>query len=499
VAGLGYPTLAGSARRDADMLEAAPTPGGWLRWLGRIPHLWTWLPVGAAIAIAVAFGYARVGITAVYTESIVFLCFAVALGMLAPGAALLMALVFMPLDLATALQARTLDPMIPAVAGRVISWWMLLVLAVAIPLACRGIPAAAIAAPSPRDPIMRRLLGYPAAGGVGAVLVWLWTQAAPLLTQPVFTWSDALRAASAGTQVVAAEWENVVTAALFALMATVLLRDALGSLDEEAIEIDAAMPPTGARGTRLLPDQSQIALQLLAAAFFTLMLGGIVREPVEILILFVTLAVAGPAIRFVLVGAPAVALPLARVPWLARFLLGIVLGLTVAFALMVALSLGAVLAVAAGLVIFELLLQPDVALDEIAIRRQQPRPEVAGPTAPAVIAGFGGLVVGGLALAGTLSLVPSPARAADAVPPASSTSAFARASAAQGAATMVMITMVAGRHVSARQNRGRLRRKPRRRTTLAGPHATVTTTALDRLADEVSRVRDRALDNYRQG
>ena len=207
----------------------------------------------AAIALAVGFGYFRVGITAAYTESIAFLCLAVALGMLSPAASLLMVLVFVPLDLVTALQSHALDPLIPALAGRFISWWLLLTLAVAIPLVCRGVPGATLAAANPVDPIIRRLVGYASAGLTGAILVWLWTQAAPLLIQPLFTWSDALRVPSDAAIQVAGEWENVVTAALFALLGTVLLRDSLGSLDEEAIEINAATGPAALEGRVCCP------------------------------------------------------------------------------------------------------------------------------------------------------------------------------------------------------------------------------------------------------
>jgi hypothetical protein len=503
VVGLAYPTIAGSSRRDAELLEAAPLPGGWLRLLARIPHLWTWLPIIAAIAIAVAFGYFRVGITAAYPESIAFLCLAVALGMVSPAASLLMTLVFVPLDLVTALQGHVLDPLIPAIAGRFISWWLLFVLAVAIPLVCRGVPGAVLAAASPPDPLVRRLVGYASAGLTCAVLVWLWTQAAPLLIAPLFTWSDGLRVPSAAATAVAGEWQNVVTAALFALLGMSLLRDSLGSLDEEANEIRAASLPGGAREARLLPDQSQIALQLLAAAFFTLMLGGIVREPLDILILFLMLAAAGPAIRMGLVGVPGVVATIVRVPWLVRLLVGTAIGIVVGAVLFLAAGMPVVIVVALDLLVFELLLQPDVAADEIAIRRGTTRRITQDPGASPATAGLGGAAA--LVLIVALAIVPfliapASALAADSAPATpTASSAVASAAAAVGAATLVIITMVAARPVSARQLRGRLRRKPRRRTATVGRHAAVATSVMDRLADEVSRARDRALDNYRRG
>jgi hypothetical protein len=361
-----------------------------------------------------------------------------------------------------------------------------------------------LAAASPPDPIVRRLLGYTSAGVICAVLVWLWTQAAPLLIGPLFTWSDTLRTPSAAAIAVAGEWENVVTAALFSLLGTVLLRDALGSLDEEQIEINAAAAPAGPRDTRILPDQSQIALQLLSAAFFTLMLGGIVREPFDILILFLTLAAAGPAIRAVLVGVPGVLAVIVRVPWVVRLLLGILVGLVVSFVLAGPAGLPLVIAVALDLLILELLLQPDVAADEILIRRGTSRSQsTPDPSVPAAVQGAGEaaviaftvvLSIGAVLVAPAVALA---AAAADATP--TTTSSEARAAAAVGAAVLVIVTMVAARHVSARQNRGRLRRKPRRRSATVGRHAVVDITLMDRLADEVSRARDRALDNYRRG
>ena len=80
-------------------MERLPEPhGDALRPLARLPNFWTVVVVGAAILIAVVFGGVRLGITDVWTESMVFMFVALALGMFSPAAGLLMLIVFIVLD-----------------------------------------------------------------------------------------------------------------------------------------------------------------------------------------------------------------------------------------------------------------------------------------------------------------------------------------------------------------------------------------------------------------
>jgi hypothetical protein len=492
-----------------EMIDAIPVPGGRLRLLARVPHLWTWPAIIGAVAIAVIFGYFRAGMGVVYTESIPFLCLALVLGMFSPAASLVMLIVFVPLDFASALQSHALDPLIPALAGRVVSWWLLFVLAVAIPLMCRGTPGAALASNRAADPIVRRLLGYGLAGLVCVVLVWLWTQAEPFLIRPVFTWSSALGdPTTAAVVAVQQDWKTIATAALFGLMGFTLLRDALGSLDEEANEIRLSARLPSATETRLLSEPWQVLVQILSALFFTVMLGGIVTQAIDVVIVFGKLAFAGPGVRVALIYVPALVEAMTRVPWLARFLLGAVLGYTLALAINQALGVSQtaseffsmVLSVAVGLFLFELFLEADLAAGELADPRgrktdSQPQPAQTGGPA-------GGVGAAALVAVALLLIVPAGVHAASCADVASCpSSAEARAAASEGAAALIVVTtMAAARHVSASQNRLRLkRRRRRRRGRTSGPHASRTITLLDRVADEVSRARDRALDNYRRG
>jgi hypothetical protein len=515
--GLFLPTLAGVARRDVELVETAPLPGGPLRVLGRFPDLWTWCLVAVAVAIAVVFGYLRPGIGAVYTESTLFLGLAVALGMFSPAAAVLMLLLFMPLDLLNTWQGGLLDPLIPAIAGRIVSWWLLFVLAAAIPLVCRGIPAAVIARHAQQVPIIRRLLGYVAAALIAGVLVWFWTQATQFLIRPVFAWSNLRTPPVAAVESLHTSWEDVVTAALVSLMAFTLLRDALGSLDDEANDIRRAVRAGGPGESRLLPDEWLIASQILGAVFLTMTLGGLITQAIDVVVLFGTLLVAGPAIRFALTRLPIVVRLLTRIPWLFRFMLGALLGYLAALAINGAWEgqqtasdfFPMVVAVAVGLFLFELFLEADLSADELEARRDElDEPAASAPPAPAGAVPALGISIGAsvlIALA-VLAWTPAPANAADCTTGfACAPTAADRAAVSEGAAAIVAVaTMAAARHVSQRQNAMRLRRRRRRRPPRATDPVMVQVGALapnpgSRVADLVSRARDRALDNYRRG
>src|SRR5688572_29949608 len=74
VMGLGMPALAVASRRDVDLLRRLPPlPGDRFVRVRSLPGLPAAILSSVAVLIAVAFGFVRVGITDVYTESWLFL------------------------------------------------------------------------------------------------------------------------------------------------------------------------------------------------------------------------------------------------------------------------------------------------------------------------------------------------------------------------------------------------------------------------------------------
>jgi hypothetical protein len=175
-----HPTLAASVRPD-------------LALLARIhPRLPMALPL-AVVAIVVVFSVVRVTVNQVYTESLIFLVLAVAIGMVAPAAGVLLVLLHGAADLARAL----FDPYASAgqygaigtIAGRLISFYLLWLLVVEIPVVGRMVPAVVMDSDRPANLNARRLVAIGSTGVAVGLMTWIWTQAAGLLIRPVFTWS----------------------------------------------------------------------------------------------------------------------------------------------------------------------------------------------------------------------------------------------------------------------------------------------------------------------
>lgn len=128
----------------------------------------------------------RVAIYNVYTESMPFMVAGLLLGMLAPTAGAGLVAVFIPLDLiASAVQGQELTPLLPAIAGRAVSYWLLWLLVVEIPLLIRTSFLSL-----DRAGAFQRAIAFALAIGAGFVMPWVWAQAVTMLIRPVFTWSD---------------------------------------------------------------------------------------------------------------------------------------------------------------------------------------------------------------------------------------------------------------------------------------------------------------------
>lgn len=128
----------------------------------------------------------RVAINNVYTESFPFMAAALLVGMLAPTAGVGVVAAFVPLDLiASALQDFELTPLLPAVGGRAVSYWLLWLLVVEIPLLIRTSFLSL-----DRAGAAQRVIAIALAVGAGFIMPWVWAQAVTMLIRPVFTWSD---------------------------------------------------------------------------------------------------------------------------------------------------------------------------------------------------------------------------------------------------------------------------------------------------------------------
>jgi hypothetical protein len=142
--------------------------------LERLPHIAS-LPYVIG-AFTVLFSLLRLGIQAVYTESIVFLAGALAVGFLSPVAGVLFVLAHAVLDL---IRSFSLDLGWPA---RLMADWLLWLLVVEVPLAARW-----------AEPILERKGNRETAlvlvGGVGVMLTVIWALGVPILIRPVFTWA----------------------------------------------------------------------------------------------------------------------------------------------------------------------------------------------------------------------------------------------------------------------------------------------------------------------
>ena len=175
-----HPTLAASVRPDLALLAKIH------------PRLPMALPL-AVVAIVVVFPAARLTIDQVYTESLIFLILATGVGMVAPVAGVLLVLLYGVADLVRAV----IDPTaifgqygtVGIIAGRLISYYLLWLLVVEIPVVGRMVPAVVMDSDRPANPVARKAVAIASTAIAVGLMTWIWTQAAGLLIRPVFTWS----------------------------------------------------------------------------------------------------------------------------------------------------------------------------------------------------------------------------------------------------------------------------------------------------------------------
>jgi hypothetical protein len=371
--GAAWPALIATTRRDADLLRRLrPSPGpGRLGRLGELPGLPAAILVGSALLLAVLFGFIRLGIHDTYPESWLFLALALILGLASPAAGVILVLAFIPMDLLAIITRGALDPVVPVLVAAAIGWWLLFLLAVALPLVGRQVPAAVIATTRPASANLRRALGYLGGMAVAAGLAWTWCAGLTELIAPVFTWSNALGnpTASAIGPVTDGRAGLAAVAAL-ALLGWTLLRDIFGVVDDEAAaDVD---PPDWPRPLPR-PDRRLVPVRwALVVVVGLIVLGGMITAPLDAVVLGAALLAARPGVHWLLGRFPVALLLLGQVPWLVRLAMGIVaawLAATVLTLIVTEPAFGSerlpiVLATAVAIVILALLLEADATADE---------------------------------------------------------------------------------------------------------------------------------------
>ena len=240
----------------------------------------------------------------VFAESLPFMIAVAGIGAFSPALGVLLMVIFIPADLAAASvgewhQLKThpsLDPFPAGIAARLITYGVLWILAVEIPLVVRrwvaGFAAARSVAPS-------RAMRAAATAGATAVLVFLWASALPWLIQPVFTWTLQQQISYEATVPTWLYWPILVAGAAF-------------------IAGVAAVWPTPAR----MPPHSRSALgawhagprtmgqviirQIVVALALAALFAGLITDRRKAAILIGGLLVAGPVVTLLL---PHVRLP----------------------------------------------------------------------------------------------------------------------------------------------------------------------------------------------
>lgn len=397
VVGLVYPALARSARLDVELLERLPDPPTSFQ---RLPALYTVLLTGSAVGVALVFSFLRLGITDVYSESIVFMILALAIGMASPAAGLILVLLHIPLDLIVASSHYgELEPFLPALAGRAISWWLLWLLVVAIPLMARALPGATLASGQPRDPLLRSAVAYLAGAITAGVLLFMWTAAMPFMVRPAFSWTDLQVPTDAAIQPIQASGWVIVLAGVVLLPLVTAVRQRFGSLGEEVVGLNDPDQLDDIDSEPLVSDQVDFAGRVGSHILTVVVLGGLVSGALDVVLLFGA-ALIGQLVATRLSTSTPLGALLARIPWLVRFLGGF--ALTYVIGLLVnnitfEPAFGSeffplVLTVAIGLAIFGVLLGATAPASPAREDEALPRPSAAG-TAVLV-----GLLLAGAAL-----------------------------------------------------------------------------------------------------
>lgn len=290
----------------------------------------------------------------VYTESLLYMVGALAIGLLAPSLGVLFVLSHTVFDLvAAALSPAELDPLLPGIAARLIAAWLLWLLVVDIPVLTRSLTAGMVDRRALGPPMARRAITVAAAAVTVLALVWIWSLAMAWLIRPVFTWT---RLGLPGYQSIAPVQELGLAIAIGGAVAAAAVTAARLRLTPHAGRpLFGSSRRRGPLGLVL----GHLATSILALAA----LGGLITVQIDLVLLFVALVVVRPIVALLFWRTPAGSL-LARIPWLVRFVAAFALTMLVGLVIMPPLYddyyfgsefLPLILTIAIGLVIFDVL------------------------------------------------------------------------------------------------------------------------------------------------
>jgi hypothetical protein len=281
------PVLASATAADARVLGtrdgrlvglALPLGVIVLALIPSILHATTYLPRSQA-----EVDLLRIRMDDTYTESLLFMAIAVVLGTLSPALGAFLVLVFGVADLvAASMQPLELVSFPDALVGRLISYWLLWVLVVEIPLLARGLVRRRSGGAVSH--IRGVIVGTLATGG----FVYLWTLGVPLLIRPIFSLSQLTPKAVMIYPLQHAGWVVALTASVAA--AAFFLWRSPDQLLEPV--------PVVARGQPRR--EIEIARRIVIAALLTISLAGIVSTSIEAVLLFVALVGIRPAATFLM-------------------------------------------------------------------------------------------------------------------------------------------------------------------------------------------------------
>jgi hypothetical protein len=149
--------------------------------------------------------------------------------MIAPAAGVLLVVLHGLADLVGAL----MDPsasygqygIMGVVAGRLISFYLLWLLVVEIPVVGRMVPWVVMDSDRPANVGARKALAVASAAIAVGLMTWIWTQAAGILLRPVFTWTG-LSSATAHRQLQVSGWRSAGRRRRIALMSILRIQQA---------------------------------------------------------------------------------------------------------------------------------------------------------------------------------------------------------------------------------------------------------------------------------
>lgn len=293
----------------------------------RLPRAWVdiWFPLAIVVLALVPslfhllgpgqltlyqIDFTRLRVDDVYTESFVFMAGALLVGALSPALGAFLVFVFVVFDLvAASQQMNELVPFFPALFGRVVSWWLLWLLAVEVPLIGRSMAASVAAGAG------RRLLGVLVAGLATGAFAFIWTLATPTIIRTTFTVSY-LRGSTIAAIVMLQNGGLQLTAIGAVTAAAVAWRRGPDRLLGSTVN-----PPAWWTQPRVV-----LARHIAVAAFLTFCLAGVIQEWWYGLVLFAALAGARPVATAV-VGRSPIGAALDRLPDVIR----VAIALAVAF------------------------------------------------------------------------------------------------------------------------------------------------------------------------